>query len=918
MKRYIWGFPGVGKSSVHLSDITVLDADSNCFAFHGVAPEALHRDTAGFSYERNLEYPQNYLSYIKAAEADIVLLNCHISLLSKLDKDQILIVYPNLDLLPEYLRRYEERGDTSFVSHMAHEAEGMIRYIESSGYDLYRIDSANTYLSDLFERNDFKMKVITRQELTQQLQRAMDLGVIRDELHTDSPSKLIFDAGFALEEPPRGLKNAGAWAEAVLDGKYEMDIDSLYRACDRREAELAKEQAQLKARGGLTREELADKIMQGIVNGALGISYGQIAPYSHGYEVTFGGSGPVGSTRDFQNRWECYCSFFDIPGKIVDAIEGGRQNGSVFGADVKPLDIGTLLNAIDEMEGKKLQSFVLEKDTDFQIAKNSYTYPFRSSVATVKDVHAGKGLDGIVQHHYHGDYSSMTPSKYNSLVEMLVCMKGFCLDCLGTLSVGPDEKQKILKYLQKQGIDVSTPEKLRSWILENPQKCALPDNREMAKRVAEDLRIEKAFDEAKANRFGLSRETYDILHRNGMADADISFAVADWGVDVLERGYDLFTCSGSEVVVEGAVVVEMIGDLMRFESDFEACRQAEKDGYKFINDIDGLEKGCYVDMPENRALCEKAIQEHPEYRVENWLDVESDYGKKYVELFGPVASTKNWKLPLAAHGMDIFRKSCDMLSDLSQQGALDGTSALEDKIKTLQDAAGWMLATYEDTALEVIGDWIHDFANGTCWDFSLKDIQLELEKCFGFERDFPSYEEIKRDHNELLEIIKDVKTIEQAKEIAEKHGLIVEINGLPIDEFENGLKTIHGRTDLHGTDTDIEWIRYEYYGCLSYVYDRSDGKPVFDIYCKDGSMFVDSCRMEDLTEEKYEEIVDGIRDDFLKAKAQEKANTRGQAEQLADSSHAGKKPALDSRITAAQNNMNHDSDLHSPKKEAER
>lgn len=109
------------------------------------------------------------------------------------------------------------------------------------------------------------------------------------------------------------------------------------------------------------------------------------------------------------------------------------------------------------------------------------------------------------------------------------------------------------------------------------------------------------------------------------------------------KGYSAFTCYNSDVVIDGATVVEVIGDLndehdYGFENgDFSACRQAEKDGVKFINDIDGLEKGCYVDTPENREICIKGLQEHPEYRIENWLFNETcseEYRNAYIETFG--------------------------------------------------------------------------------------------------------------------------------------------------------------------------------------------------------------------------------------------------------------------------------------------
>lgn len=118
--------------------------------------------------------------------------------------------------------------------------------------------------------------------------------------------------------------------------------------------------------------------------------------------------------------------------------------------------------------------------------------------------------------------------------------------------------------------------------------------------------------------------------------------------------------------------------------------------------------------------------------------------------------------------------------------------------------------------------------------------------------DFPTLDEIKRDYRELMDIIKDVRTIEQAREVEANYGISVEINGVSIDEFVNGLKTVNGRSGSRGTNADIEWIRYEAFGCLSYVYDRFDSKPTFDVwgnaaYCE----FVTDIHIDDLTPENY-------------------------------------------------------------------
>lgn len=119
--------------------------------------------------------------------------------------------------------------------------------------------------------------------------------------------------------------------------------------------------------------------------------------------------------------------------------------------------------------------------------------------------------------------------------------------------------------------------------------------------------------------------------------------------------------------------------------------------------------------------------------------------------------------------------------------------------------------------------------------------------------DFPTIEEIKRDYAELMEVAKNVRTIEQAIEVEKKEKVTIEINGLLIDEYVNGMKLYDGtRTKDRGTNENIEWIRYEAYGCLAYVYDRFDGKPMFDVWCNYGEYeFITDITIDELTEENY-------------------------------------------------------------------
>ena len=110
-----------------------------------------------------------------------------------------------------------------------------------------------------------------------------------------------------------------------------------------------------------------------------------------------------------------------------------------------------------------------------------------------------------------------------------------------------------------------------------------------------------------------------------------------WRLDDIKKGYGTFVCDDSKYIIPDTIIVERIDEVNKFESDWDACRQAEKDGISFINDIDGLEKGLYIDTKENREKCIKYLQENPKYLIENLMKDESmkeywDNYKKYFNL----------------------------------------------------------------------------------------------------------------------------------------------------------------------------------------------------------------------------------------------------------------------------------------------
>ena len=451
---YIWSFPGTGKSTVPQSVPDVLDADSRLYQFIGATPRMLH-DVAGQARTvPNPEYPDNYFNYIENAGSTYVLLNCHVSLLPRIPNENLLLVYPDISLKDEYLRRYRDRGDNdSFISYMDESFADMIHAIESYPCRKLRITDEHTYLTDILKGDFLMNEFMTKRDLCTLLNAGIRYDLLGPEVTGD------YDR---VEDI----------AQAIFEGKVELDFGDLRKKVEACEKAAETERVATARRGGLTREELADKLMQGIVNGALDIRHGQIAPYSYGYEVTFG------DRRNFTNRWECYCKLEEVPVKLVSFIEANSQSSEVFGQKAdKPIDIEGIIEAIDKTERFRITGFTPESGSTLRRGRMPYE---RGSVATVKDVHRGNGLDGIVQHHYHGDYGTMTTSAQNDLVETLVYMNGFCLDHLPNNFLG-EHCDFIIGYLQRHGTDITTPEKLDTWVKNNPDKCALPANRARSK-----------------------------------------------------------------------------------------------------------------------------------------------------------------------------------------------------------------------------------------------------------------------------------------------------------------------------------------------------------------------------------------------------------------------------------------------------
>lgn len=103
------------------------------------------------------------------------------------------------------------------------------------------------------------------------------------------------------------------------------------------------------------------------------------------------------------------------------------------------------------------------------------------------------------------------------------------------------------------------------------------------------------------NKYGLTDERYkQMMDLYCGSEEAVENIVANWGFDACNKGY-----TETDYFSPSMVHIMRIDEVMVFESDEEAARAAEKDGYKIIP-IDELpanfmeKKYIWVDTPWNR------------------------------------------------------------------------------------------------------------------------------------------------------------------------------------------------------------------------------------------------------------------------------------------------------------------------------
>lgn len=85
-----------------------------------------------------------------------------------------------------------------------------------------------------------------------------------------------------------------------------------------------------------------------------------------------------------------------------------------------------------------------------------------------------------------------------------------------------------------------------------------------------------------------------------------------------KHGYFVCVSDTSDTIIPNALHIELDGDQMLFESDYEAAKAAERDGIPIIHDIEGCEDWTYVDTKENRILIQQMLARHPRFDCRTW------------------------------------------------------------------------------------------------------------------------------------------------------------------------------------------------------------------------------------------------------------------------------------------------------------
>lgn len=514
----IWGFWGSGKSSVRSVDVK--DVDSKLFEFMNVDETLLHNNDSHMVAYHNPEYPENYIDFVKKCDEDIVLINCHLNLLSSFENVEI--VYPAKTLKEEYLQRYRNRGDhESFISYMSEMFDQIIDEIERLPYKKYCIKQENIYISDILnEKGDVLMtEFMTKSNLVTLIEDSKKLNVFPKSIYESSVpdanevamdlfnEKIEIDLkqlqedvevakrtygkeylGFYAQQKDNDVSviKVAQYKDAIwVVEKYVEEENRNYGFPLYEKEEKFKQMLQdgyqktteyhqvghihLNDLEGYSSEEAQDIIMDAIAAGVIVARHGQIYPYTYGYELVY---------KDM--HFKPGGNLFEMSENVVKNMRNNVVEKEVFGPRryaYSDLSLNQLKKETEEKIKIQPKNIIPDNQTEYYRHRMSKPHWERGHIATMQDLDEAKSVNAIIAGLYGGNYSSMTTNGQNELMRVLVALRGDCLDYLHEVKEFP-YRGEIIDFYKKKGIDIETEKGINDWIKANPGRCAFEKNRQ--------------------------------------------------------------------------------------------------------------------------------------------------------------------------------------------------------------------------------------------------------------------------------------------------------------------------------------------------------------------------------------------------------------------------------------------------------
>lgn len=520
-KKIIWGFPGCGKSTI-ADGVRIIDADCMLFQYAAVDAASLHDKYDGSSIKENPLYPGNYINYVNTIDADVVLINCHLSLLDRFENVEI--VYPTIELKKDFLRRYQERGDhASFIQYMDEAFDDMLATINQLPFKKHQLDNKKRFIKDIIEEDIYIGKkvrevrsmagFVTRKELIEVLEQANKFHVytIQEGTSAAEIAQSIFEGDIVInfDKMKIDIEQAKKTYGKEYIGYYSLISDKEIKTVSveqRRDAvwvltqydekesqyygfKLVDEEDRfqnllnegyvktneykklgttvLNDLDGYSREEAEDIVMDAIAMGVIEVRHGQILPYHYGFEVKY------------NNAWyKVDKKPFEIPNELVKRIMVNKEEGHPFESRIyryADISIQELKEAVEDKQMCSYGPFTPYKETKEYARKQANSYE-RGLIASYKDLDNKYALDGIIEGRCGGDYSSMTTNGQNDWMRACVALRGYNLDYLVNNSQMP-YREEILDYYASRGLDLRKPEVVTEWIKNNREKCFYEENR---------------------------------------------------------------------------------------------------------------------------------------------------------------------------------------------------------------------------------------------------------------------------------------------------------------------------------------------------------------------------------------------------------------------------------------------------------